>query len=165
MDELREAFTLFDTEKTGRISIADLRLVLDALSDPEQEGSSWNNQVEKLRSQVSSYDDDDLLDFDDYLQLMESISLQNTLSVNAQDEENFSHVFEMFDTEQKGYITLADLERVAHELGEHDMTREELEEMIERAHPKQKGRVTLSEFTKLMTLNLFQKLDLDQMND
>jgi centrin-1 len=88
---------------------------------------------------------------------MESTSLQHTLQANADDQDNFAHVFELFDLEGKGYITLQDLERVAKELGEHDMTREELEEMMERANSKHSGRVTLQEFAKLMTLNLFQK--------
>ena len=55
-----------------------------------------------------------------------------------------------------GYITVTDLQRIAIELGEQDMTQEELEEMITRASSSKKGRVSLEDFTKMMTLNLFQ---------
>ena len=92
---------------------------------------------------------------------------------------NFGHIFSLFDgefretfgvscsesrpnphddnpvVEGKGYITVSDLERIANELGEQDMTVEELEEMIERASSEQKGQVTLAEFSRIMTLNLF----------
>jgi centrin-3 len=157
IDELTEAFSLFDEHGTGRISIGDLRSVLDSLRSSSSAAPSTYPHLDKLLGQLSQHEDSELLDLDDYLKLMESTSLQHTLQAKAGDEDNFAHVFELFDLEGKGYITLQDLERVANELGEHDMTREELEEMMERANSKHKGRATLQEFTKLMTLNLFQK--------
>ena len=39
------------------------------------------------------------------------------------------------------------------------MKTNELQEMIDRARSKKTGQVTLKEFTKIMTLNLFQKMD------
>jgi Ca2+-binding EF-hand superfamily protein len=152
--EFKESFALFDTEGTGRIGIGDFRAVLESL---QQEGSALYPHLDKLLLQLQdrSNDDDDTMDFDDYLKLMETTSLQQTLQADADDQSNFAHVFELFDVDGKGYISLQDLERVAIDLGEHDMTMEELEEMMERAHVKHNGKVTLAEFTRLMTLNLF----------
>jgi Ca2+-binding EF-hand superfamily protein len=157
IDELTEAFSLFDAEGTGRISIGDFRAVLESLQSSSSAARPTYPHLGKLLDQLSKHEDGELLDLDEYLRLMESTSLQHRLQANAGDQDNFAHVFELFDLEGKGYITLQDLERVANELGEHDMTREELEEMMERANSKHNGRVTLQEFTKLMTLNLFQK--------
>jgi Ca2+-binding EF-hand superfamily protein len=157
IDELTEAFSLFDEHRVGRISIGDFRAVLESLQSSSSATPPSYKHLDKLLGQLSKHEDSELLDLDEYLRLMESTSLQHTLQANADDQDNFAHVFELFDLEGKGYITLQDLERVAKELGEHDMTREELEEMMERANSKHSGRVTLQEFAKLMTLNLFQK--------
>ena len=157
IDELTETFSLFDAEGTGRISIGDFRAVLESLQSSSSVARPTYPHLDKLLGQLSKHEDNELLDLDQYLRFMESTSLQHTLQANADGEDNFAHVFELFDLEGKGYITLQNLERVANELGEHDMTREELEEMMERANSKHSGRVTLQEFTKLMTLNLFQK--------
>jgi len=85
---------------------------------------------------------------------------------------HFARVFRLFDIEGKGYITVDDLERVAIELGEHDMTMEEIHEMIDRAKDKNNGvdtittnkndhdgndngRVYVDDFTRMMTTSLF----------
>ena len=102
-----------------------------------------------------------MLDFDGYVSLMASTSLQQRLANDdaENDQPNFQHVFDLFDADHKGYITAEDLHRVALELGEQDMTMEELQEMIDRARSKKTGQVTVKEFSKIMTLNLFQKMD------
>ena len=54
-------------------------------------------------------------------------------STNKKDtKEDILHVFNLFDTDGSGKITLEDLRRVADELGE-DITDEELRNMITRA--------------------------------
>jgi len=55
-------------------------------------------------------------------------------STNKKDtKEDILHVFNLFDTDGSGKITLEDLRRVADELGE-DITDEELRNMITRAN-------------------------------
>lgn len=157
IQEFQESFALFDTEGTGSISVGEFRDVLNSLRDGD--GNQSYPHLDKLLTNVSSRPNEETMDFDDYLKLMASTSLQQTLQADADDTSNFKHVFDLFDVDGKGYITVQDLEGIALELGEHDMTREELEEMIERARSKHKGKVTLAEFTKMMTLNLFQKLE------
>jgi len=119
--------------------------------------------LDEILRLLSDRPDTELLDFDDYLSLMASTSLQQRLQNDTNNDENnqpnFQHVFDLFDVDHKGYITAEDLHRVALELGEHDMTMEELQEMIDRAKSKKTGKVTLKEFSKIMTLNLFQKME------
>ena len=67
---------------------------------------------------------------------------------------DFERVFQLFDVDQKGYITLQDLKRVSNELGE-TMTDDELQEMIDRAGLRNNGKVSLEEFRTMMTRNLF----------
>lgn len=161
---------------TGSISVVDFRNVLESL---QESPNSFYPHLDQILDTISERDDNDTLDFEAFLELMESTSLQQNLETENDVGYNFGHIFSLFDGEfretfgvscsesrpnphddnpvvqGKGYITVSDLERIANELGEQDMTVEELEEMIERASSEQKGQVTLAEFSRIMTLNLF----------
>ena len=151
----KESFALFDTEQTGSISAVDLNNILKSL-----QGDTVYPHLEKLLAELSTCSEEDRLDFDDYLALMARTSLHHQAQqAESGDLEtnNYDHVFRLFDLDRKGYISTNDLQRVAYELGEYDITREELEEMIQRGDSNQEGRVYLSEFSKIMNLNLFQQ--------
>jgi Ca2+-binding EF-hand superfamily protein len=124
----------------------------------QQEGVPYPH-LEKLLYILFERDSNEEMEFNDYVQLMAMTSLNYTLQSDMDETSKQAHVFDLFDVDRKGYITIEDLERIALELGEHDMTREELTEMIERAQTKlsNKGKVTLEDFIKMMTLNLFPK--------
>lgn len=154
--ELKESFRLFDVEEAGRIGVGSFRMVLESLL--ESNAQSYPHLEEILRL-LSVRSDDETLDFEGYLSLMAGTSLQQRLHGDdgSGDQPNFQHVFDLFDVDGKGYVTVEDLRRVALELGENDMTMDELQEMIDRARSKKSGKVTLKEFSKIMTVNLFQK--------
>lgn len=63
-------------------------------------------------------------------------------------------VFNLFDDDQSGKITLRNLKRVAKELGE-TMSDTELMEMIERADTDQDGEINFEEFYAIMTKKTF----------
>ena len=64
-------------------------------------------------------------------------------------------VFNLFDDDGTGKISLRNLKRVAKELGE-TMTEAELVEMIERADADQDGEISPDEFFSIMTKKTFQ---------
>jgi Ca2+-binding EF-hand superfamily protein len=63
-------------------------------------------------------------------------------------------VYEQFDDDSTGSISLRNLKRVAKELGEN-MTDAELLEMIERADTDQTGEIDANEFYTIMTKKTF----------
>lgn len=63
-------------------------------------------------------------------------------------------MFNLFDDDGTGKITLKNLKRVAKELGE-TMTDAELLEMIERADADQDGEISPDEFYSIMTKKTF----------
>jgi calcium-binding protein CML len=65
------------------------------------------------------------------------------------DQQRYQISFSLYDIDNKGYITAADLARVAKELGEEDMSKREFDEMVKEAGGN-KGRVTFEEFVKVM---------------
>lgn len=68
--------------------------------------------------------------------------------------DDMERIFTMFDKENKGYIGVADLKRIAEELGE-SMSPAELKEMIDRASAASGGKVNLEDFSNIMTKKLW----------
>ena len=63
-------------------------------------------------------------------------------------------MFNLFDDDSTGKITLKNLKRVARELGE-TMSDDELLEMIERADKDKDGEINFEEFYEIMTKKTF----------
>ncbi len=59
-------------------------------------------------------------------------------------------MFRLFDEDETGKITIANLRRVAKELGE-TVTDEELKEMIDRGDLNKTGSVEIDDFMHIMT--------------
>jgi len=73
-----------------------------------------------------------------------------TAKISDKDsKEDISKVFNLFDADNKGAITLRDLKRVAKELGE-TMTEAELLEMIERADSDADGNISSEDFFNIV---------------
>ena len=140
--ELREAFDLFDAEKTGTIEIPELKHSMNSLRYDRKNKMILQilGKLEKLKQ--------DRIDFEEFLDLM-------TARISDNDsKENINKVFELFDDEGKGQITLEDLKRVREQLGE-EVPDAELKEMIERADVDGKGYVNAEEFFNIMTKKTF----------
>ncbi|GMH80188.1 hypothetical protein TL16_g08438 [Triparma laevis f. inornata] len=88
------------------------------------------------------------IDFEEFLDMM-------TAKMSDKDSrEDIQKVFNLFDDDQTGQITLRNLKRVAKELGE-TMSDAELLEMIERADTDQDGEISPEEFYSIMTKKTF----------
>ena len=93
-------------------------------------------------------DDSGEIDFDEFLMLMTS------RLAGGDTKDDIQKIFELFDDDKTGYISLQNLKRVANELGEQ-MNDAELLEMIERADSDQDGQISPEEFFRIMTSKTF----------
>ncbi len=88
------------------------------------------------------------IDFEEFLTLM-------TARVSDKDSrENIRKIFNLFDDEKTGFISIKNLRRVAKELGE-TIDESELQEMIERADTNGDGLVSEEEFYNIITKKTF----------
>ena len=88
------------------------------------------------------------IDFEEFLELM-------TARVSDKDtRENIRKIFNLFDDEKTGFISIKNLRRVAKELGE-TIDESELQEMIERADTDNDGLVSEEEFFNIITKKTF----------
>ena len=142
IEELRQAFDLFDTDDSGTIDPKELRAAMQSL------GFDTKNQTIYQMIQDIDKNCDGEVDFDEFLELMTS------RLAGSDTKEDIQKIFELFDDDKTGYISLQNLKRVAHELGEN-MDDAELLEMIERADFDHDGQISSEEFFTIMTQKTF----------
>lgn len=140
--EIKEAFDLFDTEKTGTIDPKELKEAMAAL------GYEAKNQTIYQMISNLEVDGHTELDFKEFLDLM-------TARMSEKDsKEDIKKIFRLFDEDNTGYITTNNLKQVAKDLGEN-IDEVEIREMIERADSDGDGRVTFEDFYSIMTKKTF----------
>jgi len=139
IEELQEAFNLFDTDGSGTIDSAELRQAMESLGY-KQKNKMVYQMIENMKQKE--------INFDQFLDMM-------TARIGDGDNrDEILKVFRLFDTSDRGYISSDDLARVARELGE-TMTSAELKEMIDRADLDGDGVINPDEFINIMTKKTF----------
>ncbi|GBE59309.1 centrin [Babesia ovata] len=141
--EIKDAFTIFDTNGTGRIEARELKMVLKALG--------FDPSTDEMYSIMSMVDKDGFgtVTYDDYFKIVK------TKILDRDPAEEIAKAFKLFADVNTGTISLKDLRRVADELGEV-VSDEELAEMIKEADRDNDGVVSEAEFMKIMRKsNLF----------
>jgi len=142
IEELREAFELFDTDGNGTIDPNELTSAMKNLGFEAK-----NHTVYQMISDIDKNGTGDI-DFDEFLDLM-------TVKLGDSDsEEDVRKVFDLFDDDKTGHITIQNLKRVAKDLDEN-MSDAELLEMIERADSDQDGQINFDDFYSIMTKKVF----------
>lgn len=142
VEELRQAFDLFDTDCNGTIDPKELRAAMQSL------GFETKNQTIYQIIQDIDKESTGEINFDEFLDLM------TKRLAGSDTREDIQKIFELFDDDKTGYISLQNLKRVAHELGEN-MDDAELSEMIERADSDHDGKISSEDFFAIMTQKTF----------
>lgn len=138
--EIKEAFDLFDSDKSGEIDVEELKNALKNL------GIDAKNQT--LANMMADLDKDKSgqIDFNEFIDMM-------TAKMSDRDtREDLEKVFRLFlgDDDKADKIAIKHLKRVARELNEN-MSDEELQEMIVRADLNKDQGVDFEEFYTIMT--------------
>lgn len=142
IEELREAFNLFDTENTGTIDPRELKAAMQSLGFETK-----NPTIYQMIADLENEGAGNAIDFETFL---------DAITAKLGDKESKSgiqKIFDLFDDDRTGTINLNNLKRVAKELGE-TMTPEELQEMLERAATNGQ-EITFEDFYNIMTKKTF----------
>jgi len=140
IEEIREAFNLFDTDNSGTIDPKELKAAMQSLGF-EQKNPTIYQMIADLEQEGNA------IDFETFL---------NAITSKLGDKETkggIKKIFELFDDDTTGTINLNNLKRVAKELGE-TMTQDELKEMLERA-ASNGDEITFDDFYNIMTKKAF----------
>jgi Ca2+-binding EF-hand superfamily protein len=121
------------------VFLRELRTAMESLG---------NKHKNKMVTQMIENMKEGEITFDDFLDMM-------TARISDTDsKDDIRKVFRLFVDDDKDYITIKNLERVARELGE-TMSQQELEEMIQRADTDNDQRISFEEFYTIMTKRTF----------
>ena len=138
MNLLREAFDLFDMEKTGNIDYHELKLTLKAFGFKIKK-SEIINLMKSSESNMSN----GKINFDEFIEIMtEKFSERNP-------REEAIMAFDLFDEEKKGKINFKNLKKAVKEINEN-LTDSELKAIIEEFDRDNDGYITKDDFLKIM---------------
>ena len=138
--EIKEAFDLFDSDKSGEIDTSELKQALNNLGI-DAKNQTLQNMINDIDKNASG-----TIDFDEFIEMM-------TAKMSDKDtREDLEKVFRLFigDDDKADKIELKHLRRVAKELNEN-MSDDELQEMINRADTDKDGKASFEEFYAIMT--------------
>merc|ERR1712206_60698 len=128
IDEIREAFSLFDGDASGMIDIRELKAAMRALGFEVK-----NDELKKMITDVDN-DGNGTIEFGEFLNMM-------TAKMGEKDSrEDIEKVFKLFDSDSTNKITFSNLARVA----------EELQDMINQADRDGDGAINGDEFYRIM---------------
>ena len=103
IEELQEAFNLFDSDGSGSIDAGELRQAMESLGYKQK-----NKMVYQMIENMGRRE----INFDQFLDMM-------TARISDSDNrDDILKVFKLFDDDESGHINISDLQRVARELGE-----------------------------------------------
>ena len=145
VEELKEAFQLFDFDGNGSISTKELGTVMRSLGQ-----NLMDVELDDLINEVDA-DGSGLIDFPEFL----TISARKMKDTDS--EEEIREAFSIFDKDGSGLITADDVVNIMSNLGEK-LTSEEIHEMLAEAKINQDGKIDYNDFLNLM-------MEDDQDND
>jgi len=137
MEELKEAFHLFDTNHSGGIDAREFKAAMRALGYEFRKQDVVNSfrEVDKDISQV--------LTFEDFVRVV------GPKMKDKNSREEIDKIFDLFDEDKTGRISFKNLKKIAYEVGE-SLSDDEIQEMISEADKTGDGLITKEDFFRVM---------------
>ena len=138
LEELKEAFHLFDTQHSGQIDSREFKAAMRAL------GYEFKKQdVVQCFTELEKDPAGGRLNFEEFLKVVGP-----RLRDKGSREEVYK-VFKLFDEDNTGRISFKNLRKIAAEVGE-SISDDELHEMIGEADRTGDGLITFEDFYRVM---------------
>jgi Ca2+-binding EF-hand superfamily protein len=145
VDEIRQAFDLFDTNGTGRIDPKELKAAMQSLGFDTKNPTIFQLIADLDTPEAAKKGG---IEFEAFVE-----AINNKLG-DKETKDGIRRIFDLFiDDPNSETITLASLRRIARELGEQ-MSNEELKDMLERASSNG-TELSFEEFYDIMTKKSF----------
>ncbi|CAF3897988.1 unnamed protein product [Rotaria sp. Silwood2] len=134
--ELRNAFNLFDCNRSGEISKKELKKILKVLhiKANDKELEALHNQMDK--------DGSGKIDFNEF-----KAAMGKSYSRRYSTQE-LEAAFKTFDSDGNGFLTMDELQCVMSKMGRH-MTQNEIKVMVKSLDLDKDGKISFNEFIKL----------------
>ncbi|KRX08028.1 hypothetical protein PPERSA_06206 [Pseudocohnilembus persalinus] len=130
--KIKEIFDTFDQDKQGIILLSELKKAIQALG-MEAQASKIMQIAENLEKEQENN-----INFEQFLHLF-------GFTKDFNDESNLKDLFNQFDTNLDGLVSLDDFQRISNLVGEK-FTQNELNEMVQYADKDKDGFINFDEF-------------------
>ena len=130
--EAQETFNFFDKDHDGKISLDEFRNVVMLLCD-----TATDEDITEMLKEVDLNGDGEI-DFEEFYAAVKKESTP----------EGIEEAFKTFDKNKDGFITAEELRRTMESMGER-VSKEEIDEIIEKADLNGDGKISIEEFLKL----------------
>mgnify|MGYP006113610941 FL=1 len=142
LEELKEAFQLFDTNHSGNIDSREFKAAMRALGFP----------IKKV--DVIRYFKEIPKDISESLTFEEFIRIVAPIMPKRDSKDEIYKVFALFDEDKTGKVSFKNLKKIAAEVGEN-LTDEEIKEMISEADRSthKEGLIDFEDFFRVMKKN------------
>lgn len=140
VEEIRQAFELFDTNGTGRIDPKELKAAMQSLGFDSKNPTIFQLIAELDTPEAAKKGG---IEFETFLE-----AINNKLG-DKETEDGLRRIFNLFVDDISDTINLSSLKKIAKELGEQ-MSHEDLQDMLSRASSNG-TELTFSEFYDIMT--------------
>ncbi|CAF1448544.1 unnamed protein product [Adineta steineri] len=134
--ELRDAFNLFDTDHSGKISKLELKKVLQALNI-----KASDDEVQKLLQKMDT-DNSGEIDYNEFKKVMSQSFFKKY------SKQELEAAFKKFDADNNGFITTNELSHILSRMGRH-ISQNDVNAMIKSLDSSGDGKISLDEFCKL----------------
>lgn len=138
IQEINESFELLDTNKDDKIDYYELKVALKALGFDVKK-----QDIERL---FRSYDPNDTT----MISRLDFIEIAKDMIMKRDPLEELQSAFELFDVDNQGGISVANLRRIAREL-DLSPSEEDLRAMIDEFDTDGDGLISLEDFMQIMT--------------
>lgn len=139
VNQIREAFNVFDKDNDGFITLKELGTVMRSLGQ--------NPTESELHDIIKQYDRDDsgTIDFIEFFDLLYKKMNDTEL------EQEILEIFEAFDRDGNGVLSGQEIQSIMDLVGVH-LTDDQVSELIKQADLDGDGCLNFSEFFRIMTL-------------
>lgn len=141
IEDLKEAFELFDKNHDGKISGDELGCVLRSL------GLEYSQEEVDEMIKNADTNENGFVEYDEFLVMMQRFS-QHPPNLPSMDEKT-REAFRVFDLDGNGYIDKNELRHVMKRLGEN-LSEDDVKEMFREADLNNDGKIDFNEFRQLL---------------
>ncbi|CAF1055820.1 unnamed protein product [Rotaria sp. Silwood1] len=136
IQELHDAFNLFDRDKSGTISSSEIKQILIALNF-----KPTDSLLRKVMKEMDS-NGNGTIEFEEFVKVMGSIYERKFT------EDEMRRAFKCFDTDQSGYITIDELRQVLHQLNQN-ISEQRIVDALNQIDIDHDGKISFEEFVQL----------------
>ncbi|CAF1330997.1 unnamed protein product [Rotaria sp. Silwood1] len=137
MKDLHDAFDLFDRDRSGTISLSELKQILVALNF-----NPTDSLVRKVMKEMD-IDGNGSVEFDEFVKVM-----KNVYERKFTDDE-MRRAFKCFDMDNSGYITASELHEVLRRLN-RDVSERRINEVLREVDTDHDGKISYEEFVRII---------------